>query len=157
MNLALPRSRAAVALGAAFLALSNPALPAPASGTEANTDQNLAEIVVTAQKRAERAQDVPISLSVMTGSELDASSIVSVTDALGMVPGVATNISGQGNGTVLTVRGVSAAGALFAGPSPIGYYLDSVPFGLVRSAVEPDANTYDFKQIEVLRGPQGTL
>ena len=157
MNLALPRSRAAVALGAACLALSNPALPAPPSGTEANTDQNLAEVVVTAQKREQRAQDVPISLSVMTGSELDASSIVSVTDALGMVPGVATNINGQGNGTVLTVRGVSAAGALFAGPSPIGYYLDSVPFGLVRSAVEPDANTYDFKQIEVLRGPQGTL
>lgn len=118
---------------------------------------SLEEIVVTAQKREQRVQDVPISLTVMGGADLDRSSIQSVSDALSMVPGVATSVNGQGGQTNLTVRGVTASGPLFAGSSPIGYYLDSVPFGLVRSAVEPDANSYDLDRIEVLRGPQGTL
>ncbi len=56
-----------------------------------------------------------------------------------MVPGVAVNLTGQGGETQLTIRGVTAAARCLPGPSPIGYYLDSVPFGLVRSAVEPDA------------------
>ena len=93
----------------------------------------------------------------MGGADLDKSSIQSVSDALGMVPGVAVNVTGQGGETQLTIRGVTASGPLFSGPSPIGYYLDSVPFGLVRSAVQPDANSYDLDRIEVLRGPQGTL
>jgi len=158
MNTALLCSRAAVPLGAVFLLVSHAALAAAPAAADAPSEQtDLDEVVVTAQKREQRAQDVPISLSVMSGADLDKSSIQSVTDALGLVPGVAVNINGQGGQTRLTIRGVTASGALFAGPSPIGYYLDSVPFGLVRSAVEPDANTYDLNRIEVLRGPQGTL
>ena len=117
----------------------------------------LAEIIVTAQKREQREQDVPISMTVVGGADLDKSSIASVSDALGLVPGVAVNINGQGGETQLTIRGVTAAGSLFAGSSPIGYYMDSVPFGLVRSAIVPDTNSYDLDRIEVLRGPQGTL
>ena len=153
MNSAMLRT--ALPFAAACLLLS-PALAAAPAATVAAADQ-LAEIVVTAQKREQRAQEVPISLSVMSGSDLDKSSIQSVSDALGLIPGVAVNVLGQGGETSLTVRGVTASGPLFAGPSPIGYYLDSVPFGLVHSAIEPDANTYDLKQLEVLRGPQGTL
>ncbi len=155
MDSALLRARAALATGAAGLILS-PALVAAPAASPVASDQ-LTEIVVTAQRREQRIQDVPISLSVMTGAELDKSSTQSVTDALGLVPGVAANLNGQGGQTTLTVRGVTAGGALFAGPSPIGYYLDSVPFGLVRSAIEPDSNTYDLNRVEVLRGPQGTL
>jgi iron complex outermembrane receptor protein len=144
--------------GTAFLLSSLPAVAAAPSAADTAPEQaTLDEIVVTAQKRAQRMQDVPISMSVMAGTELDKSSIQSVSDALSLVPGVATNVNGQGGQTRLTVRGVTAGGSLFAGSSPIGYYLDSVPFGLVRSAVEPDANTYDLNRIEVLRGPQGTL
>ncbi len=117
----------------------------------------LTEIIVTAQKRQQREQDVPISMTVMGGADLDKSSITSVSDALGMVPGVAVNINGQGGETQLTIRGVTAAGSLFTGSSPIGYYMDSVPFGLVRSAIVPDVNSFDLDRIEVLRGPQGTL
>jgi outer membrane receptor protein involved in Fe transport len=158
MNTALLRCGVAVPLGAVCLLVSHVALAAAAAAADTAAQQSdLDEVVVTAQKRAQRAQDVPISLSVMSGADLDRSSIQSVTDALSLVPGVAVNVIGQGGETRLTVRGVTASGALFAGPSPIGYYLDSVPFGLVRSSVEPDANTYDLNRIEVLRGPQGTL
>src|ERR1700761_1185446 len=158
MNSPLIRSAAALLPAATLLLSSVPALTLAATGADAAAEAPaIDEIVVTAQKREQRIQDVPISLSVMGGAELDKSSIQSVSDALGLVPGVAVNVTGQGGETRLTVRGVTASGPLFAGPSPIGYYLDSVPFGLVRSAVEPDANTYDLNRIEVLRGPQGTL
>jgi outer membrane receptor protein involved in Fe transport len=158
MNSALLRSSVALLPATALLLSSFPALAATAAAADAPSEAPvLDEIVVTAQKREQRIQDVPISLSVMGGAELDKSSIQSVSDALSLVPGVAVNVTGQGGETRLTIRGVTAAGSLFAGPSPIGYYLDSVPFGLVRSAVQPDANSYDLNRIEVLRGPQGTL
>ncbi len=157
MRSPLLRARIALACAASSLAFSQQVFSAP-SGAQVLADQDvLGEIVVTAQKRQERAQDVPISLSVFGGAELDRSSFQSVSDALGLIPGVAVNVLGQGGETSLTIRGVTASGPLFAGPSPIGYYLDSVPFGLVHTAIEPDANTYDLKQLEVLRGPQGTL
>jgi iron complex outermembrane recepter protein len=159
MNSALLRFGAALIPGTAFLLSSLPAVAAGASAadTAAEPAAGLEEIVVTAQKREQRLQDVPISMSVTTGADLDKSSLQSVSDALGQIPGVAVNFTGQGGETLLTIRGVTAAGPLFSGPSPIGYYLDSVPFGLVGSSVEPNLNSYDLDHIEVLRGPQGTL
>lgn len=113
------------------------------------------EVVVTAQRREERLQDVPIAITVLGGEQLD-SSVQGVNEQLNRVPGVATMVAPLG-GTLLTVRGVTAANTNFAGSSPIGYYLDSVPFGFVRSAIGPDSNAYDLERVEVLRGPQGTL
>ena len=122
---------------------------------------SLQEIVVTAQKREERLQDVPIAITVLQGKLLDESSAVSLFDALGNVPGVAItgaqNAALQGGGAQLTIRGVTAGAPSLAGTSPIAYYLDGVPFGLVKSAVVPDLAPYDLNRVEVLRGPQGTL
>jgi iron complex outermembrane recepter protein len=158
MNSALIRLGAALIPSTTLLLASLPAAAAGASADGATTEPaGLEEIVVTAQKREQRLQDVPISMSVTTGADLDKSSIQSVSDALAQIPGVAVNVTGQGGETLLTIRGVTAAGPLFSGPSPIGYYLDSVPFGLVGSSVEPNLNSYDLDHIEVLRGPQGTL
>lgn len=119
--------------------------------------EELEEIVVTAQKRKEFLQDVPISISVLSGAELDSSTAEGMTELLNRVPGVATVLGAQGGSTQVTVRGVSAGDAIFAGSSPVAYYLDSVPFGFVKSAIAPDLNPYDLSQVEVLRGPQGTL
>jgi len=118
---------------------------------------SLEEVVVTAQKREERLKDVPISISVLSGAELDHSRVVGVTEALNSVPGVVATASNQSGGTQVAVRGVGASSALFTGSSPIAYYLDSVPFGLVKTAIVPDTNAFDLERIEVLRGPQGTL
>jgi iron complex outermembrane recepter protein len=115
------------------------------------------EIVVTAQKRAENVQNVPISISVVSGSSLDKASIVGVTEALNLVPGVVATVANQGGGTQIAMRGVGAAAPILKGSSPIGYYLDSVPFGLVKQAIAPDPDSYDLQRIEVVRGPQGTL
>jgi iron complex outermembrane recepter protein len=121
---------------------------------------DLQEVVVTAQKREERLQDVPISISVLTGAALDKSSVVGVADALTQVPGVSVNGGSgyvQGGGMQIAIRGVTAAVPILGGSSPIAYYLDGLPFALDRSAIAPDADTYDLDRVEVLRGPQGTL
>ena len=123
-----------------------------------STSQQLEEVVVTAQKRQERLQDVPISLSVVSGADLDQSTYAGINDALNTVPGIAAfKNSQQQTGTLLSFRGVSAAGALASGASTVAYYVDSVPFGMIRTALVPDPDVYDLQRIEVLRGPQGTL
>jgi iron complex outermembrane recepter protein len=115
------------------------------------------EVVVTAQKRAENLINVPISMTVVTGDSLDRSTVEGVTEVLSRIPGVVTTVALQGGGTQFSVRGVTSGGPLFNGSNPVAYYLDSTPFGLVRSSIAPDSNAYDLQQIEVLRGPQGTL
>lgn len=157
-------ARSASALGALALAAGSAAFAAPGA-TDSTDDKtgatSLEEIVVTAEKRQERLQDVPIAITVMQGDLLDSSSSVSLLDALGNVPGVAVtgaqNAALQGGGAQLTIRGVTAGAPTLAGTSPIAYYLDGIPFGLVKSAVVPDLAPYDLDRVEVLRGPQGTL
>ena len=128
-----------------------------AAGARNDGAAPLEEVVVTAQKREERLQDVPISISVLGGDQLDRSPVSGVTEALNLVPGIVAEKGAQGGGTQISMRGVGASGPLFNGSSPIAYYLDSVPFGLVKTAVAPDSNAYDLARIEALRGPQGTL
>ena len=136
------------------------ASPTRSAGGTAEAIQ-LEEVVVTAQKRQERLQDVPISMTVLGGDELDKTSVTSLMDAIGNVPGVSItggqNAGLQGGGAQIAIRGVTAGGPQLSGTSPIAYYLDGVPFGLVKSAVVPDTGAYDLDRVEVLRGPQGTL
>jgi iron complex outermembrane recepter protein len=137
------------------LALVGPITIAAEFSSDQLESSNIPEIVVTAQKRAERAQDVPISMSVLVGNDLDKSTYEGVTEVLNAVPGMAAVANQfQSAGTFLEVRGVTGYNA---GASTVGYYIDSVPFGMMRLVLVPDANIYDLKQIEVLRGPQGTL
>lgn len=115
-----------------------------------------ADIVVTAQKRAESLQNVPISIGVLRGEALDQSSIRDSAEALGRVTSVSV-LPGTFGGSQITIRGVAPGQAVFSGPAPVAYYLDAAPIGFVKSAFLPDANVYDLARIEVLRGPQGTL
>jgi outer membrane receptor protein involved in Fe transport len=121
-----------------------------------SSQASLEEVVVTAQKRSERLQDVPISMSVLSGRDLDTSTFQNASDVLNTVPGVTSVTSILGGMSLMTIRGVTTP-TLFEGPPAIGYYIDGVPFGLVKSGFAPDPNIYDLQQIEVLRGPQGTL
>jgi len=131
--------------------------PPPSSAPEVSRKDDLQEVVVTAQKREERLSEVPISMSVLDGRDLDSSSTVSITETLNLIPGVVATTNLQGNGSYIAIRGVTSSGPIFSGASPVGYYLDSVPLGLVKSAIFPDFDTYDLQRIEVLRGPQGSL
>lgn len=129
----------------------------PSNGAGEAAGDRFEEIVVTAQKRTESLVDVPIAISALSGRALDHGTAEGVAEALRAVPGVATVSDRNALGTQVIVRGV-AGGGLFSGSgAPIAYYLDSVPFGLVRTAIAPDSTAYDLERVEVLRGPQGTL
>ncbi|MFC4311615.1 TonB-dependent receptor [Steroidobacter flavus] len=126
-------------------------------GANKQQRSTLEEVVVTAQWREQLLQDVPISISVLNGEDLDSATVEDLTDVLSRVPGVSINETIAGGGSQVVVRGVAAPLAVFNGASPTAYYLDWVPFGFSTHAIGPDPNVYDLERIEVLRGPQGTL
>ncbi len=139
------------------LSLAVAAQPGMAQSAPANSDIMLEEIIVTAQKREQSLQDVPISIAVLGGKQLDQQATGGALEALLQVPGISQSSSDAGNLTQVSIRGVSPGVPYGAGSSTVGYYLDSIPFGLVRAAIVPNTNAYDMARIEVLRGPQGTL
>lgn len=124
--------------------------------TAGSSDQ-LTEIVVTAEKREERLQDTPISLTAISGADLLAQGISDTADALRAIPGVSFQSAGPAQ-TEYTIRGLSSAGPAV---STVGFYLDDVPMtapsGAQNGHVVIDPDLYDLNRIEVLRGPQGTL
>lgn len=121
-------------------------------------DVKLEEIVVTAQRRKEVLQNVPISITVLSGADLDSSTGSGLEEALRDAPGITSMDSLYTGGSVqYAVRGISAHGAYNAGSGPIAFYLDGVPYGFVRNAFYPDPNVFDLNSVEFLSGPQGTL
>jgi iron complex outermembrane recepter protein len=123
-----------------------------ATETAAQQDSaKLEEIVVTAQKRAERLLETPVSIGVLTGDSLEQSGARGVVDALAKIGGVAAIERTPGN-TQIIIRGLIPG----AGESPTGLYIDEIPFASRLGAL-PDVNVYDLARVEVLRGPQGTL
>lgn len=145
-------SAASAPLAAALIA--QPACAQQASGPVSDSGD---EIVVTAQKREESLQKVPISISVLGGKVLDKQATGGTLEALGQVPGVSLTPTSIGNSTAISIRGVAPGSPFLDGSGTVGYYLDSIPFSLVKSSTVPNTNAYDMARVEVLRGPQGTL
>ena len=129
----------------------------PSSAAQPRGGDDLEEIIVTAQKREETLQRVPISMSVLDGKALDQQSSGGALQALALVPAITQSMSDAGGMTQISIRGVAPAVTFGDGSTTVGYYVDGVPFALVRSAAVPNMNDYDISRIEVLRGPQGTL
>ena len=128
--------------------------PAAAASTGSST---VGEVIVTAQKRSESLQKVPISVTVLGGKLLDKQGQGGTLEALQQTPSITTSMSDAGGMTQVSIRGVAPAIAFGDGSTTVGYYVDGVPFSLVRSAAVPNTDDYDLSSIEVLRGPQGTL
>ena len=131
-----------------------------AGEAESNT---LEEVVVTAQKRTENLQDVPISIEVLDNTRLEQLHVVNLDDYVKYSPSIAySRAEGQGgNGQPGTshiyMRGVvSGANENHSGSQPsVGTYLDEQPVTTIDGTV--DVHLYDIQRIEVLEGPQGTL
>jgi outer membrane receptor protein involved in Fe transport len=152
-------------------AVSVLALLSPLSTAHAQTADNsaeatlggLSEVVVTATRREERLQDVPISLSAFSQENLDAQGLRSIDDLTRLTPGVTFQRNGNGSSanyndenSDISIRGIDSQ----AGTSTTGIYIDDTPvqsrhigFG----AVNVFPQLFDVDRVEVLRGPQGTL
>lgn len=158
-----PDHRLKLLLGAAFLL---PAAPAWADETEATATTEAAaaydaagdyanEIIVSARRRDESAQDVPIALSVVGSDTLEATGNYTLTQVQQIVPSLQVfsfnprntniNIRGLGSNVALTNDGLE---------NGVGFYIDNVYYGRVGQS---QFDLVDLQQIEVLRGPQGTL
>jgi len=118
--------------------------------------QALDEIIVTAQKRTENLQDVPVSVQVLGQETLEQLNVSAFEDYVEYLPTVSYTSNGPGYG-ILYMRGISSGGdGVHSGSMPsVGVYLDEQPVTTISQIL--DVHIYDIARIEVLPGPQGTL
>jgi len=113
------------------------------------------DIIVTAQRRAERIQDVPIAVSVVTAADILARSSQNIADLLTTAPNVTRTGGGSGKGDAnFFVRGIGQVDNSVAVDPGVGIYVDEVYLGRLQGA---SFDLFDIERVEVLRGPQGTL
>ena len=121
----------------------------------------LEEVVVTAQKKSERLQDVPAPVTVLDAQRLAENSLDRIQDYYAQVPGLNFFGGGYNGGTqTLAIRGITTGA--FVGNPTVAMVIDDVPFGSSQAlgfgtVLNPDIDPSDLARIEVLKGPQGTL
>ena len=132
-----------------------------ASADDLNTDSDsLAQVIVTAQKKTERLEDVPVAMTVLNPETLAENGQDRLQDYFASVPGLSMNSNAQAAGLqYVTIRGLSAG--FYQNPT-IATVVDDVPVGSSQilslgSLTQPDLDPSDLARIEVLKGPQGTL
>ncbi len=143
--------------GLSLLALTaTPALAqeaAPAS--DAGADSGIQEIVVTAQKKVEKIQSVPISIAAVGGETLAAYNVTTLQALQGTVPNVQIdNFANTPNNAVFTIRGIGVIEPDPYAGNTVSIVVDGVPQFFSMGAL---LDTYDTGRVEILRGPQGTL
>lgn len=141
---------------ASTMALSPALTNAQTSDSDPETDElTLNRVIVSSQKREENIQDVPISITAFTSEDIEARSIVNLTDIAKATPNLSYLSDGTLKNTAPSIRGVFSPGADQAGiDTPLAVYVDEVYMG---TTVGQNFALYDIERIEVLRGPQGTL
>lgn len=113
------------------------------------------EVTVTARRRTESVQDVPMSVSVLSSEDLRQRSIMSIEETFDFTPNVTYEYSGFNTSSRVYIRGIGNAGAHFATGDPsVALYVDGVYQARAATGV---FDVLDLERIEVLRGPQGTL
>jgi iron complex outermembrane receptor protein len=126
--------------------------------SSSNQKPGLEEVLVTAQKREERLQDVPVPVTAISADVLAQNAQVRLQDYFSLVPGFVVSPAGNiGNPQNLAIRGINSGQST---NSTVGITVDDVPFGSTTSFssdVPPDLDPSDLSRVEVLRGPQGTL
>src|SRR5437867_5037203 len=156
LMLAAPSLLAIATTAAAQPATSpTPDNSAQAAAPSANVDtaNPSEEIVVTARRRQESAQDVPLVVNAVTAESLQKLNIREFKDIASVVPGLSLSQSANGIGVQATLRGVAFDVNASGNNGTVEFYLNDAPLsgGILFQSM------FDVGQIEVLRGPQGTL
>lgn len=145
-----------ISLAALGCALATPAFaqggPA-ADGTSASDTGGVADIIVTATKRSESINKVPMSISAASGDQLAKAGVTDISGLAKIVPGFAAIDSSYGT-PVYFLRGIGFYEQSLIAKSPVGVYVDEVPFSY---PVMTSGVAFDLERVEVLKGPQGTL
>ncbi len=141
------------------MALAVAAVAAPSTYSPATVAEGvLEEIVVTARKRAESLQDVPIAVSAFTGAALEAKGVTNIAQIASFTPGLEMDptaaISGSSAALTTFIRGIGMSDFLLTIDQGVGLYVDDV---YVARSVGGLVDLLDIERVEVLKGPQGTL
>lgn len=132
------------------------------AGSAAAQEQSAAEtaisdpndIIVTAQKRAQSVQDVPIAITAVAGSSLGTLQMRSGTELARQTPNLSVSVLGNEDQPKFSVRGIAQSAFDLNASSPTGIFYDEI---FVRASFLGGAQLFDMDRVEVLRGPQGTL
>jgi iron complex outermembrane recepter protein len=140
-------------------AAADPSADSAGNTGASESRRGLEEVVVTAEKREERLQDVPVPVTAISADTLVESNQLRIQDYYSSVPGINVSPMGLHSVQTLSMRGITTGSF---GNSPVaGITIDDVPLGSSTSVgggvVAPDIDPSDLSRIEVLRGPQGTL
>ncbi len=129
---------------------------AAADASASNPGTAVQEVIVTATKREENLQSVPISVQALTPTILSQHQVVSSDDYIKLLPSVSFQSFGPGQSQIY-FRGITSGGdGLHIGSEPAtGVYVDEVPLTTIANGV--DLHVYDMARVEALSGPQGTL
>jgi iron complex outermembrane receptor protein len=142
-----------VAVTAVALAVSNVLMSAAsAQGSQGSSGAILEEVMVTAERRTERLQDIPISATVFTADALADMGVKNVHDLQQVSPSLAINTYNRS--TFINIRGVGLAQSAPTTSPGVAFYIDGV---FIPHEFTIGTSFYDIAAIEVLRGPQGTL
>lgn len=148
------------AQGSTRVAAAGAGTPAELSATEndAGRSRGLEQVVVSAQKRDERLQDVPVPVTAVSAQTLTESNQVRLQDYYTQIPGLTVTPSEFNGSATISIRGITSGD--FTNPT-VGITVDDMPYGsstaLGGGYLVPDLDPSDLARIEVLRGPQGTL
>ncbi len=149
--------RTGLLLGAALAGTPAFAQPTPATATAAAAEETgLAEIIVTAERRSENLQKVPVAIVALGTEKLDQLQVQNFNDYAKFLPSLSFDSIGPGSANVY-FRGVASGGdGNHSGPLPsVGQYLDEQPITTIGGTL--DIHVYDIARVEALAGPQGTL
>jgi iron complex outermembrane receptor protein len=130
---------------------AEPTLPEATSADD--TSPEVPEIVVTAQKRAQNIQDVPIAISAFSGAALADRGTQTIDSLTSLAPGLSGHATSSAQQSY-TIRGVGSNDFSVGNDPAVGIYLDEVYIGRAAGAI---TNVFDLARVEVVRGPQGTL
>jgi iron complex outermembrane receptor protein len=123
---------------------------------QTSTGAQVEEIIVTATRRSERLQDVPLSITAFSQEDLTTKGIVGYEGLARETPGVVLNRA-TANFNNFTARGIATNGYGANLQNTVAIYIDELPISTIGNTTVLDPNLYDVERIEFLRGPQGTL
>lgn len=144
-------------VGTALVSSLGMAVSASAQEEQPQEDERatLQKVVVTAQKREQDLQNVPVAVTALTDEALEVNRVTDVTDLTGLAPGVTVRTSAGGSKLPsFIIRGVVSYGVVPGSDKQVSQYLDGVYISSPRGSI---FSLPDVQRIEVLRGPQGTL
>lgn len=131
---------------------NSPAVPPVDATTVPSKD--VADIIVTANRRSESLSRAPIAVSVLSQAQLTSQGITSPKDLTRVIPNLQLGVNGAGDGVIINLRGIQSSNVFSNGDPAVAVYIDGINIPRTQGL---NGDLYDLARVEVLRGPQGTL